>query len=63
MRSEGCRGRAHGVEAPPGFHLPGRGVYAGSTPVSFEVFGRHRGVGVFLDPRGSARPGATRGDT
>jgi hypothetical protein len=38
------------------------GVYAGSTSLSFEVDGRHRLVGDFLDAGGFARLGPTGND-
>lgn len=41
----------------------GAGVYAGSTSLSFQVFGRHLGRGDSLERRGFARPGASSGDT
>jgi hypothetical protein len=39
------------------------GVYAGSTSLSHQVFGRHSSSGVVLERCGFARPGTTRGDS
>ena len=39
------------------------GGYAGSTSLSFEVFGRHRRFADSSEPRGFALPGVTCGDT
>jgi hypothetical protein len=42
---------------------PTRGVHAGSTPLSFEVFGRHRRRADSSEPRGFPRPRPTCRDT